>query len=276
MPVIIAPVKVQGETSARQVAGAIKYLNTNDLCDVIIVSRGGGSFEDLWSFSDEIVVRAIYESKLPVISAVGHNIDHPLCDFVADLRAPTPSAAAELVVASKVDFESNINNHQHRMNMLLVSVVNLYKTKLESIKNNYVFHEPQSLIARYMQQLDSFDISMDNSLKRLLSKSEIDFGAYKSRLSSCADKMVLEQRSDLVAYENRMNNLLGACLRQKESVLAVVEGKLNAFNPYGVLQRGYSITTKKDGSVVRSLKDVSKGEQLVTRVKDGVFDVDVL
>jgi len=276
MPVIIAPVKVQGTTSARQVAGAVRYLNDNALCDVIIVSRGGGSFEDLWSFSDEIVVRAIYESKLPVISAVGHNIDHPLCDFVADLRAPTPSAAAELVVSSKADFENNVTNHQFRMNMSLAGVVNIYKTRLENIKSNYVFHEPRNLIARYMQQLDSLDVSMDNSLRRLLATSERDFEACKFRLFGCANWMVQEQSGSLTGYENKLVNALDACLKQKQGDLAVVEGKLNAFNPYGVLQRGYSITTKKNGSIIRSVVDVEKGEQLVTRVQDGIFDVDVL
>jgi len=276
MPVVIAPVQVQGTTSARQVAGAIRYLNDNALCDVIIVSRGGGSFEDLWSFSDEIVVRAIYESKLPVISAVGHNIDHPLCDFVADLRAPTPSAAAELVVSSKAEFENLVETHHSRMNMSLAGVVNIYKTRLENIKSNYVFHEPRNLIARYMQQLDGFDIAMDNSFKRLLAKSERDFEACKFRLSSCANWMVQEQSGNLKGYENKLVNVLNSCLKQNQSDLAVVDGKLNAFNPFGVLKRGYSITTKKDGVIVRSVADVAKGEQLATRVKDGIFDVDVL
>jgi exodeoxyribonuclease VII large subunit len=276
IPVVIAPVQVQGATSERQIAGAVRYLNDNSLCDVIIVSRGGGSFEDLWSFSDEIVVRAIYESKLAVISAVGHNIDHPLCDFVADLRAPTPSAAAELVVLPKADFKKDILSYHARIELSLAGLVNIYKTKLENIKSNYVFHEPQNLIARYMQQLDSFDIAMDNSLKRLLAKRERDLEVCKFRLSGCATWMVQEQRSNLKGFESTLVSLLNSFLKEKEHDLAVVGGKLSAFNPYGVLNRGYSITTKKDGSIVRSVADVTKGEQLVTRVKDGIFDVDVL
>ncbi|MDA3797547.1 MAG: exodeoxyribonuclease VII large subunit [Kiritimatiellae bacterium] len=276
MPVIIAPVKVQGATSARQVAGAIKYLNDNNLCDVIIVSRGGGSFEDLWSFSDEVVVRAVFDSKLPVISAVGHNIDYPLCDFAADLRVPTPSAAAEMVVAPKDNFVQSLENMDERINMLLKGVTDLYRSRLDSIKSNYVFHKPRNLIDRYMQQLDGLDVSMTGALQGVLGKNQKNFESYKFRLSGCANRMVQKQNGVLVGCENRLCNSLSSCVERKKSELAVVVGKLDAFNPFGVLQRGYSITTKADGSVVRSVKDVKNGEQLVTKVKDGAFDVEVL
>lgn len=276
MSILVAPVKVQGATSARQVAGAIRYLNDKKLCDVIIVSRGGGSFEDLWSFSSEEVVRAVYASDIPVISAVGHNIDYPLCDFASDLRAPTPSAAAELVVAPKIDFEKQLEDVGFRQKLLLKKMVESYRERLNRIKGGYVYHDPERLIASYMQSIDNLDMKQRRVMQERYADSCKKFEAVRFRMSRCATGMVQDLRMQLVKNGNVLESMLNSKVTFCKNVISVESGRLEAFSPFNVLKRGYSITTFEDGSVVKSTNEVKKGAKLSTRVEDGIFDVEVL
>src|SRR3989344_794978 len=152
--IIIYPVKVQGEGASVEIAQAIRELNALPEIDVMIVGRGGGSIEDLWAFNEEVVARAIYDSKIPVISAVGHEIDYTIADFVADLRAPTPSAAAEIVIARKEDLSGKLDSLIKDMRSFLDNAVSLYETRLAGILESRAFKYPFEMIERYEQEID--------------------------------------------------------------------------------------------------------------------------
>ncbi|MBI3008015.1 MAG: exodeoxyribonuclease VII large subunit, partial [Candidatus Omnitrophica bacterium] len=152
--VIIYPVKVQGEGAREEISNAIRDLNTFGNIDVMIVGRGGGSLEDLWAFNEEIVARAIYNSNIPVISAVGHEIDWTIADFVSDMRAPTPSAAAELVIGRKEDLMMRIDGFNVRLKSALLNKVNLLKKEFESLMSAYVLRHPLNIVQQYQQTID--------------------------------------------------------------------------------------------------------------------------
>jgi len=161
--VIINPVKVQGEGAKDEIAAAIRQFNKLGGVDVIIVTRGGGSLEDLWAFNEEVVARAIYDSKLPVISAVGHEIDFTIADFVADLRAPTPSAAAELVIPKKEDLVNRINNSLVRLKNSLSGTVETLSERFEALKASYVLRQPLNIVTQYQQEID--DLKKDLGIR---------------------------------------------------------------------------------------------------------------
>ncbi|MFH1093938.1 MAG: exodeoxyribonuclease VII large subunit [Candidatus Omnitrophota bacterium] len=166
--IIIRPCLVQGKTAAVDIAQGIKDLNDYKEIDVIIVSRGGGSFEDLWAFNEEPVARAVYSSKIPVISAVGHEIDFTICDFVADLRAPTPSAAAELVVQEKEQIVNTLNALQARMTEAIMQKIRLSRMSFERLAESYAMRRPQVIVERYQQDLDNLQMLISSRVDHLL------------------------------------------------------------------------------------------------------------
>lgn len=180
--ILLCPVKVQGEGSAGEIAHGIEVLNGFKDIDVLIVGRGGGSFEDLWAFNEERVVRAIYNSRIPVISAVGHEVDWTLADFVADLRAPTPSAAAELVTKSGADLEIKIGELSRRARNAVRGLWLEKKEQAESLASSYAFKQPMILIDRWSQGLDEIS-------KRLVNRARQIFFLNKSRFGNAAGKL---------------------------------------------------------------------------------------
>lgn len=170
----LLPVPVQGEGAAEKIAKAIKLMNDKKLADVIILGRGGGSLEDLWPFNEEIVARAIYESELPIISAVGHETDFTIADFVADLRAPTPSAAAELAVTDILDLEYNISLFQRRLKMALKRKTEIMRLRYEKCLNSKVYKEPLQRVSDGYLEIDRLMKSIENSTIKKLKDSKLD------------------------------------------------------------------------------------------------------
>ncbi len=167
LQIIINPVRVQGEGSSFEIARAIDEFNRFGKVDVLIVARGGGSLEDLRAFNEEIVARAIYRCRIPVISAVGHEIDYTISDFVADLRVPTPSAAAEQVIAHKQELLDKIDNFYSRAKIAIVNKIELLQHKLDGLRKRYVFREPTDLIQQYQQRIDDLVSTLDLKVKHL-------------------------------------------------------------------------------------------------------------
>ena len=180
----LLPVPVQGEGAGIKIANAIRLMNEKKLADVIIVARGGGSLEDLWPFNEEVVARAIYESELPVISAVGHETDFTIADFVADLRAPTPSAAAELAVTDVEDLKYSINLYQRRLKMSLKRKIELMRLRYEKIMNSRVFKDPFNRINDYYIKIDRFIKSMENSSIKKIKDSKLEAAKIITRLDT--------------------------------------------------------------------------------------------
>ena len=227
----LLPVPVQGPGASEQIAEKIKIMNEKKLADVIIVGRGGGSLEDLWPFNEEIVARAIYNSEIPIISAVGHETDFTIADFVADLRAPTPSAAAELAVPDIFELKQKIQNYQNRYRIALKKKLEVMKLRLEKVMKSRAFTDPKRKI------IDN-SILLDNLVKRL-------------------EKTIKD-------LQNSKTN------RYKELI-----AKLDTLSPLKTLIRGYSLT-EKDGQIVKSVKQINKGDLISIRFTDGKKEAEIL
>lgn len=200
----LLPVPVQGEGASIKISNAIKLMNEQKLADVIILARGGGSLEDLWPFNEEIVARAIFESDIPVISAVGHETDFTIADFVADLRAPTPSAAAELAVANVIDLKQNIEKYQNRLYIGLNKKLEFMKLRYEKIMNQKVFKEPLIRIQGEYLKLDSIiKIIYDNMVNKQKESNYI-FSNLVSKLDSLSPLKTLTRGYSIIQKDNRI------------------------------------------------------------------------
>lgn len=267
---LLSPAKVQGPGSAQSIVEGIARLNglTENRPSVIIVGRGGGSLEDLWSFNDEIVARAIARSKIPVVSAVGHEIDFTISDFVADKRAPTPSAAGELVVPEKKLLETDLIRYTRRMQRGLKQFTMGLRNQISQSAQSYVFHEPQKLVSRYKHRTEILAGRM-----RHLFKEKVRF---REQINAHSDHLQRALKDAIRTRQQRLDELnlfLGHCakktLSDKSQNLLRRKSELKAFNPLGVLKRGYSITQQTDGTVVRDAKQLKKGAQIMTRLANG-------
>ena len=248
--IVIAPVKVQGEGAAQEIAAALDLLNERGGLDVIIVARGGGSLEDLWCFNEELVAQAIARSRIPTISAVGHEIDFTISDFVADLRAPTPSAAAELMVGQKVAFEETLRQISTRLARALRQRAQETRSRLRIASRSYVFREPGNLVRQFIQRIDSLRAGMVRQLQAAGQDR-------RQRLDGCSLRMVHEA------------GLRTAGLRQD---IRRLSSQLKALSPVAVLDRGFSITRLESGAIVRDAAGVGVGEVLRTQVARGTLE----
>jgi exodeoxyribonuclease VII large subunit len=247
--IVIAPVKVQGEGAAKEIARALDLLNTRKDLDVLIVGRGGGSIEDLWAFNEEAVARAIFRSRLPVISAVGHEIDFTISDFVADLRAPTPSAAAELVVRPRADLEEQVRGLGRRLNQSLERRALLFRNRLIRAAHSYVFREPGHLLRQHRQ-------SIQNVRLRLAAALRGEYVERQQRVDEAQGAMIAKVKTET---------------REKRLQLERLAAQLRALGPQAVLERGYSITKTADGCVVTKATAVKSGQELETLLAEGII-----
>ncbi|MFH1460377.1 MAG: exodeoxyribonuclease VII large subunit [Candidatus Omnitrophota bacterium] len=205
--IIIRPSLVQGKTAAADIAKAIKELNTFKGIDVIIVARGGGSLEDLWAFNEEPVARAVYNSKIPVISAVGHEIDFTICDFVADLRAPTPSAAAEIVVREKDQLVNTLDNLNKRLTEGMIQRLKLAQMRFSRLKACYALRRPQVIVEQYQQRLDTIERTLKTAVLHIVQAKESSLKQLGGRLFNLNPLAILS-RGYSVTYLNTTNTLL--------------------------------------------------------------------
>ena len=241
--IILFPTLVQGVGAKENIVKMIIEANMSDV-DVIILGRGGGSIEDLWAFNEEIVARAVYNSDKPIVSAVGHEIDYTICDFVADLRAPT--GAAELVVPSKLEILKYLGDYQARIKSVINSKLTNYTNVLKKLESNYILKNPLSMYEVEEQKLD-------NILERLTSLMKYKLDKEVTYLNNLC--------------KNISPNILNK-LEKEKTKLETIEAKLNLLNPENILKKGYSLTLI-DGKIVKSVKEVSKGTILTTKLSDG-------
>ena len=250
---ILFPTLVQGENAKEDIALNIKKAEDYDL-DVLIVGRGGGSIEDLWPFNEEVVARAIYDCSIPVISAVGHEIDFTIADFVADLRAPTPTAAAELAVPNMVDLKKNIDSLVIRLNESINKKIKYQKLYLDSIKNSFVIKNPMVMFDSKRQKLDLINDKINDLILRNVSLK-------REKIEKIKKSYVLENPKFLY--------------KDEENTLKNIISKLELLNPLNILSRGYSISMIGD-KTVKSIMDVKKNDSVSIRVTDGVIKTKVL
>lgn len=248
---ILFPSLVQGASAAPEIVKQIKKAQEYDL-DVLIVGRGGGSIEDLWCFNDEEVARAIYECKIPVISAVGHEIDFTIADYVADLRAPTPTGAAEMAVANQTDFYNYMRQINLRLNKSMQNYIKNNRERLDTLKNSYILKNPISMYQIKEQKFDTLYEKLCLVMKNLIQNE-------KTSLQNKIDKIPILTKHLLERNQNQYVSLLN---------------KLEILNPLLTIKRGYSITKKED-MVITSVKDLKKDDILQIQLQDGFVLADV-
>ena len=243
---ILFPALVQGNDAAADIVKKIELANTYDI-DTLIVGRGGGSLEDLWPFNEEIVARAIYNSRVPVISAVGHEIDFTIADFVADLRAPTPTAAAELAVPDTSTILNYLETAKGRSYQAINNTINNYQTRINNVANSYILKKPTAMYEILEQKLD-------NLIDKLNKEINIVIDNNKVRLFKSSNSYILTNPSMLYKF--------------KEQTLLGLTEKLEVLNPISTLNRGYGIV-KKDNVVVSSIANIKDNDDIVINLKDG-------
>ncbi|HEM6718431.1 MULTISPECIES: exodeoxyribonuclease VII large subunit [Citrobacter] len=276
LPVIIYPTAVQGDDAPGQIVRAIERANARNECDVLIVGRGGGSLEDLWSFNDERVARAIFASHIPVVSAVGHETDVTIADFVADLRAPTPSAAAEIVSRNQQELLRQIQSAQQRLGMAMDYYLANRNRRFTQLFHRLQQQHPQLRLARQQTMLERLrqrmNFALDNQLKRAASRQQ----RVLQRLNQQNPQpRIYRAQTRIQQLEYRLAENVRARLSATRERFGNAVTHLEAVSPLSTLARGYSVTTATDGKVLKQTRQVKAGDVLTTRLSDGWVESEV-
>lgn len=269
--ILIYPVKVQGDGAAEEITMAIEELNTLPDIDVIITGRGGGSIEDLWAFNEEIVARAIFKSRIPVISAVGHETDFTIADFAADMRAPTPSAAAELVIKNKKELIDKILSLQKRLVDIYKNKIVLLKNHVENLAQKRNYLAPIKRINEYQQRMDDILFTMDKSITSLFnSKREKINNLVKNIYYVGPVNRLAGLKESFFTLEREMRKVVKYRLTVINSNIQGLMKRLDSVSPLSVLERGFSICTKFPSlEVIKEASDVHKGDKIDVRLYQG-------
>ncbi|EEW4293227.1 exodeoxyribonuclease VII large subunit [Escherichia coli] len=270
LPVIIYPTAVQGDDAPGQIVRAIELANKRNECDVLIVGRGGGSLEDLWSFNDERVARAIFASRIPVVSAVGHETDVTIADFIADLRAPTPSAAAEMVSRNQQELLRQIQSVQQRLGMAMDYFLANRTRRLTLLHHRLQQQHPQLRLARQQTALERLqqrmNLAIDSQIKRT-NKRQVRL---LQRLNQQNPQPRIHRvQSRIQHLEHRLAEHVHSRLSAMRERFGNAVTHLEAVSPLSTLARGYSVTTVTDGKVLKKVKQVKTGDVMTTRLEDG-------
>ena len=275
LEIILVPCRVQGEGAAAEIAAAIQLLNefnaAQSSIDLLLITRGGGSLEDLWAFNEEVVARAIFESALPVVSAVGHEIDFTISDFVADVRAATPSAAAEIITEGVFSSVQFVSEAAQRIGQLARQQIADKRYGLAQTVQRLARVHPRRRLNDWLQRLDDAQTSLLRCVKQGARRQRLSWQNLSERLARVRPAVVLKQRREALAQlEHRLHAQLRQQVATRRTGLSALEARLRLLGPEQVLARGYSITTDAaTGKVLREAKEVKVGQRLKTRLKAG-------
>jgi exodeoxyribonuclease VII large subunit len=271
--ILICPVRVQGEGAAGEIAEMIRYLDRQRVplaVDVIIVARGGGSLEDIWEFNEEVLARTIYGCDLPIISAVGHEIDFTISDFVADLRAPTPSAAAELVAPSQEALLDSLAGKQSALIRLAKQAVEVGVLRLKRLKEARGLRDPGTLIQDRQQKVDQIEVRLLQMLRWTVEHHRTHTNRLASLLQAYRPgQVVARRRTEVAGVQARLENAAKNQLERAKQRLVSLQRSTALLGPEQTLQRGYSITRKMTGEILQRSGDVEPGDEILTRLAEG-------
>ena len=274
--IVLFPTKVQGEGSAQEIVDNIRKANQRKDLDVLIVGRGGGTIEDLWSFNEEAVVEAIFESRLPIISSVGHETDTTLSDFVADKRAATPTAAAELATpVTKADVLAFVAERRQRSYQATLATIKRFEERLAKSRQSVIFRQPERLYDGYMQKLDRLSMELSNSMRQIYSQNQQQEALPTQRLLGLDLPKRIERNKENLAHLKRL--LLTTMTNQYDSKLARFERAQDALlslDTSRIVARGYAIV-KQNETALSSAKALEKGDHLQIIMRDGQLEVEV-
>ncbi len=270
MNAALYPVKVQGEGAAKEIVAGIEHFNRHPGVDVMIVARGGGSLEDLWAFNEENVARAIAASRIPVISGVGHETDFTIADFVADLRAPTPSAAAELVVRRKQDFVTELENRTHRMSQIFRLKLSEARQRLTELRMHRVFETLVAKLAERAQRVDDCVVALDRAIRQRLNLARQEWlRASPGVVRYDFQRLLGLKRAQLDERAGRFETEFKRCLVERRNRLSQIEVILRERSPLAILGRGYAITRDASGKIIRDAAEVPLGSHISVRLARG-------
>jgi exodeoxyribonuclease VII large subunit len=271
--ILICPVRVQGEGAAAEISEMIDFLSlrADELkIDLMIVGRGGGSLEDLWEFNEERVARSIYGSRIPVVSAVGHEIDFTIADFVADLRAPTPSAAAELVGPDIVALRGDLVSRRSALDRLIRQALEIRQLQVRRLSERPYFREPRRLIVERQQRVDQLEMRLSEIWKSALQQRRSRIERILTFLSAFRPERWLQaKRGELAGLEGRLRRNVSSRLDFCKSRVAELSNFLRLLGPRQTLDRGYSITLDNQQRVVRSPHTLKAGDRILTKLAEG-------
>lgn len=265
------PAQVQGDTATDSLVKAMRQIAAQgDKYDVMIIGRGGGSLEDLWSFNEEEVVRQVYAMPMPVISSVGHETDTTLCDLVADARAATPTAAAEYATPNLADELAGIHQLQSRLIAGMQNNINQKRDRLNRIKNSVIMREPTRLYDQQIQQVDLLKQRLQNSIQNKVNNSLQNYRLLKQRLLSVSpDKQIAGMKQQEKFLAKQLNDNMKHYLKNKRSDFSKIAQQLDDYNPLKTLERGFVYTTNEEGETVSSVDQIKKDDHLNLHFKDG-------
>jgi exodeoxyribonuclease VII large subunit len=278
LEIVLAPCRVQGEGAAEEIAAALRLLNEWNAApppggglDLILVTRGGGSLEDLWAFNEEVVARAIHESALPVVSAVGHEIDFTISDFVADARAATPSAAAEILTEGYVASRQFVADAVDRLRLSARRQTGQRRDELEQLAQRLGRVHPRRRVQEQLQYLDELQTALLRAVKQALRDRRTACQHLRQRLAAVKPSLLLAQRRQRVGeLGRRLRERVRVRLSDHRSLFTNLGARLRLLSPQNVLERGYSITMDAaSGRVIRAARDARRGQKLRTRLKEG-------
>jgi exodeoxyribonuclease VII large subunit len=273
LAIVLAPAKVQGDGAAREIAQGLADLNALGDVDVVICGRGGGSLEDLWAFNEEAVARAIAASRAPVISAVGHEVDFTIADFVADVRAPTPSAAAELVVREKQAVLDGVAQLRARLVGATLRRLAREGERLEAVARRRVFGDPARPLRELQRRVDDGRIRLSHAASAALGRAAHRFELAAARLKAASPVLHLQgDRRRLEAAQRGLREGMRRGLVGGRHRLGLVAGQLNSLSPLAVLDRGYSLTRLPTGVIVRSARQVAAGDGVRVLLHEGTIE----
>jgi exodeoxyribonuclease VII large subunit len=271
--IVVAPARVQGEGAAAEVAQAVRELNALGGVDVIIVGRGGGSMEDLWAFNDEMLARTIIASKIPVISAVGHEVDFTIADFVADVRAATPSNAAELVVKEKRAVVESLADLTVRLSRGMSRTLTTHRQRLTRVQDRRVLTDPGRPLRDLARRLDDARLRLRQAALAALGRGEHRVALATRGLRALSPvARARNGRRALIDLEGRLQRGAHGVLDRARHRLGVGAGRLDSLSPLAVLSRGYSLTRTTDGRIVRAWRDVAAGDGVRVLLHEGSLD----
>ena len=268
IPIVIYPTTVQGVLAAKNICLAIHVANQRTECDVLIVGRGGGSLEDLWSFNEEIVAQAIFNSKIPIISAVGHEVDVTIADLVADVRAATPSAAAELASPDLQSWTEHFLNLSARLSYTVVAGMERKESNLQQLRKRLT--SPKRKLEIDSQRIDDLSQRLLLAWKTSAKISKVELNSLRSTLAAKSPRKAIDsQKKQLLTIQKNLRGTFENQILGKKNMLQQWNSVLHAMGPAATLERGYSILTDTKGVLIRNSEQVIPGQEIVTRLVDG-------
>ena len=271
--VIVYPTLVQGDTAAKAIVAALALANQRKECDVLILARGGGSLEDLWPFNEEIVAHALAASVLPIISGVGHEVDFTIADFVADRRAPTPSAAAELVTPDQAEILGSLHQAHLQLQRQMRAILQRSLQQTEWLSKRLEAEHPKRRLLEKMQRLDLFEAALTRLHLKLITQRKMQTLKDWQDLMRLSPQYTIERKQQQLAMlTQRLHSAIEKAVQKNTLQLETLAAKLHTLSPLATLERGFALITTPAGNLIRSVAEVKTGDELKVRLADGTID----